>query len=756
MPDTLRLPAGHVRLGSNSGQPMTRRDGLLKVTGAAHLCRRQPPGRACCTPSCAVSTIARGRVASLDVAAAKAHPGVVEVITPANRPPLAQDPDAKHGHVRLPHRGAAERPRALCQASRSRSSSPRRWRPRPRARACSRRPTRPSPRGSASTAASASSREAVGIGSPAELREGRPRRRPAAAAHRIETEIRDADPVPQRHGAACHRRRMGRRPADASTRRTRRSRWRRRPSPPFSASRPRTSHLRSPFLGGGFGSKAILAGPLHPRASWPRACSGGRSSWCCRATRCSGPSGIAAPRGSACASAWTRDGRLTALEHHAVATTSSFDDFLEPAANASHNLYASPAISTRHTRRAGRYRHARARCGRPARPPARPRSNARWTRRPRPAGSIRSSSACATTPRPTRPSGKPVLVQGAARVLRRRRAERFGWAGPAARAAADARRRRPARRLGHGHARSSRRRCSSAEARAMLRADGTALVETSAADMGQGAWTALAQIAADGLGLDIDQVEFRAGHSDHPDGGVAGGSGHTATAGSALFNAGARRDRQARRACHRPTRTRRSSAPATPASRRATAGCTTAATRAAARAMPTSSPAPASTELEGRGRGARDPANARGAGDVLARRGLRRGQGRPRSRPGPGQPARRRLRGRADHQPAPGAQPALRRDDLGALLRAARGGDPRPPHRPADECRPRRLPRPGQCRRPVDRGAARPRGRPLRQRARGSRASARSASPAPSAPSPMPSGTPPASGPAASRSGSRS
>src|SRR4029077_9684839 len=43
----------------------------------------------------AVSSIARGRVAFLDVAAAKAHPGVVEVITPANRPALAQDPDAK-------------------------------------------------------------------------------------------------------------------------------------------------------------------------------------------------------------------------------------------------------------------------------------------------------------------------------------------------------------------------------------------------------------------------------------------------------------------------------------------------------------------------------------------------------------------------------------------------------------------------------------------------------------------------------------
>jgi xanthine dehydrogenase YagR molybdenum-binding subunit len=77
-----------------------------------------------------------------------------------------------------------------------------------------------------------------------------------------------------------------------------------------------------------------------------------------------------------------------------------------------------------------------------------------------------------------------------------------------------------------------------AEARATLRSDGTALVETAAADMGQGAWTALAQIAADGLGLDIDKVEFRAGSSELPDGGIAGGSGHTATAGSALHSAG--------------------------------------------------------------------------------------------------------------------------------------------------------------------------------------------------------------------------
>ena len=41
-----------------------------------------------------------------------------------------------------------------------------------------------------------------------------------------------------------------------------------------------------------------------------------------------------------------------------------------------------------------------------------------------------------------------------------------------------------------------------------------------------------------GAGLDPDQVEFHSGLSTLPDGGIAGGSGHTASAGLALNNAG--------------------------------------------------------------------------------------------------------------------------------------------------------------------------------------------------------------------------
>src|SRR4051812_13487045 len=95
MPEiTLSQAPAHQRHGSNIGQPLTRRDGILKVTGAArYAADNHPSGMLYAV--LAVSSIARGRVTFLDVAAAKAHPDVVDVMTPDNRPPLAQDPDAK-------------------------------------------------------------------------------------------------------------------------------------------------------------------------------------------------------------------------------------------------------------------------------------------------------------------------------------------------------------------------------------------------------------------------------------------------------------------------------------------------------------------------------------------------------------------------------------------------------------------------------------------------------------------------------------
>src|SRR5438132_843998 len=91
---SLAQASPHVRHGSNIGQPLTRRDGLLKVTGQARYAADNHPA-GMLHAVLAVSSIARGRVTFLDVQAAESHPGVVDVMTPANRPPLAEDPDAK-------------------------------------------------------------------------------------------------------------------------------------------------------------------------------------------------------------------------------------------------------------------------------------------------------------------------------------------------------------------------------------------------------------------------------------------------------------------------------------------------------------------------------------------------------------------------------------------------------------------------------------------------------------------------------------
>ena len=80
-------------IGSSIGQPITRRDGYLKVTGARYAADNHPAGLLHAVM--AVSSNRQGTRRRLDVAAAKAHPGVVEVMAPENRPKLAQDPDAR-------------------------------------------------------------------------------------------------------------------------------------------------------------------------------------------------------------------------------------------------------------------------------------------------------------------------------------------------------------------------------------------------------------------------------------------------------------------------------------------------------------------------------------------------------------------------------------------------------------------------------------------------------------------------------------
>ncbi|MEV7440677.1 xanthine dehydrogenase family protein molybdopterin-binding subunit [Streptomyces sp. NPDC091204] len=74
-------------------------------------------------------------------------------------------------------------------------------------------------------------------------------------------------------------------------------------------------------------------------------------------------------------------------------------------------------------------------------------------------------------------------------------------------------------------------------ARAHALPDGTYLVQTNATDLGTGARTVLAQIAADALRVALDRVTVEIGHSGLPPGSVAGGSAGTASWGWAVHDA---------------------------------------------------------------------------------------------------------------------------------------------------------------------------------------------------------------------------
>ena len=62
-------------------------------------------------------------------------------------------------------------------------------------------------------------------------------------------------------------------------------------------------------------------------------------------------------------------------------------------------------------------------------------------------------------------------------------------------------------------------------------------IEIGAADLGTGTWTTLPQIAADALGVDVEDVEVRIGDTDYPMASVAGGSSGMTTWGSAVVEA---------------------------------------------------------------------------------------------------------------------------------------------------------------------------------------------------------------------------
>jgi len=76
-----------------------------------------------------------------------------------------------------------------------------------------------------------------------------------------------------------------------------------------------------------------------------------------------------------------------------------------------------------------------------------------------------------------------------------------------------------------------------ARAHAELHADGRLVVSSAASDIGTGTYTVMSMIAAEALGLPLEQVSFQMGDSTLPVAPIEGGSSHVATVGSAVEGA---------------------------------------------------------------------------------------------------------------------------------------------------------------------------------------------------------------------------
>ncbi|MFF5724312.1 xanthine dehydrogenase family protein molybdopterin-binding subunit [[Kitasatospora] papulosa] len=228
-----------------------------------------------------------------------------------------------------------------------------------------------------------------------------------------------------------------------------------------------------------------------------------------------------------------RDGVLSSVSHEIVTQTSRIKEFVEQAAVPARVMYASPHSRTEH-------RVAALDVPSPS-----------WMRAPGEASgmyaleSAMDELACALgvdpvelrlrNEPPAEPdSGRPFSSRNLAACLTQG-AARFGW---------NDRDPRPAARqegpwlLGTGVASATYPvLVSTSAASAQAAPDGSYRVRVNATDIGTGARTVLAQIAASVLGTDPENVQVDLGSSDLPNASVAGGSSGTASWGSAVHKA---------------------------------------------------------------------------------------------------------------------------------------------------------------------------------------------------------------------------
>jgi xanthine dehydrogenase YagR molybdenum-binding subunit len=218
------------------------------------------------------------------------------------------------------------------------------------------------------------------------------------------------------------------------------------------------------------------------------------------------------------------DGRLTGIEHDVVAQTSTHAEYSDSTAVYTRLIYACPNVSTR---------HRIVRTNEPHPVPMRAPGTAPGTFALESAMD-EAAERLGIDPLELRvrnfadhdqEAGRPWSSNGLLKCYRVG-AERFGWA----------RRRGKSRmkvgrwKIGFGMATTLypaiRQAC---RARVSLSPDGSLLVQCGTQDMGSGTYTALAQIAADALGVPTEKVTVELGDTLLPDGPFSGGSQVTAS-----------------------------------------------------------------------------------------------------------------------------------------------------------------------------------------------------------------------------------
>lgn len=228
-----------------------------------------------------------------------------------------------------------------------------------------------------------------------------------------------------------------------------------------------------------------------------------------------------------------RTGKLLALTHDTISSSSFVDDFTEPCTSVSRKAYASESLQTSQ-------RLATLNVGVPTYMRAPGESTGSFAVE---SAMDELSYALQIDPVQLRllnyaeqdPEKNIPWSSKSLRECFRIGAERFGWAR---RTPAPGSMRVGRTLVGWGMATAAYpANRKGAKARAIINPDGTAVVRSGTQDLGTGTHTVMTQVAADALGMPISMVKFELGDTRFPEAPVSGGSQTVASVGPAVYQA---------------------------------------------------------------------------------------------------------------------------------------------------------------------------------------------------------------------------